>query len=162
MEHHQPRRKLLIATDNFLPRWDGIARFLLEIIPRLRERFDITVIAPKITEQEVVMPELDGVRIVRIERHATRGRDAFEHDELIQNWVISHIQIIGEACRAVSTELRAQHHEVPWRAIIGMRNVLVHRYFGIDQDAVWAAVEQDLPDLKRAVTAILGAWEEDL
>ena len=100
--------------------------------------------------------------IARIERYATRGRDAFEHDELIQNWVVSHIQIIGEACRAISTELRTQHREVPWRAIVGMRNVLVHRYFGIDQDAVWAVVEQDLPDLKRAVTAILGAWEKDL
>ena len=61
--------------------------------------------------------------IDRIERYAARGRKVFEQDELIQNWMVSHIQIIGEACRAISTELRAQHLEVPWRAIIGMRKV---------------------------------------
>ena len=64
--------------------------------------------------------------IARIERYAELGRDAFEQDELIQNWMISHLQIIGEACRALSEDLRGQYPEVPWRAIMGMRNILVH------------------------------------
>jgi uncharacterized protein with HEPN domain len=93
--------------------------------------------------------------ISRIERYAARGRTAFEQDELIQNWVVSHIQIVGEACRAISAELREQHPEAPWRAIIGMRNILVHRYFGIDVQAVWVAVERDLPALKQVVTAMV-------
>lgn len=93
--------------------------------------------------------------IERIERYAARGRAAFEQDELIQNWMVSHIQIIGEASRGLSDDLRERHSRVPWRAIVGMRNVLVHRYFGIDLDAVWAVIERDLPSLKRAVAAIL-------
>jgi uncharacterized protein with HEPN domain len=93
--------------------------------------------------------------IERIERYAARGRTAFEQDELIQNWMVSHIQIIGEASRALSDDLRERYPRVPWRATIGMRNILVHRYFGIDLDAVWTVVERDLPSFKRAVAAIL-------
>ena len=93
--------------------------------------------------------------IERIERYAVRGRTAFERDELIQNWMVSHLQTIGEASRAISTELQAQYPQVPWRAIIGMRNILVHHYFGIDLDIVWNAVEHNLPDLKRAVAVML-------
>jgi len=93
--------------------------------------------------------------IERIERYAVRGRTAFERDELIQNWMVSHLQVIGEASRAISAELRAQYPQVPWRAIIGMRNILVHHYFGIDLDIVWNAVEHNLPDLKRAVAVML-------
>jgi uncharacterized protein with HEPN domain len=56
--------------------------------------------------------------ITRIERYTELGRDAFEQDELIQNWMISHLQIIGEACRALSEDLRGRYPEIPWRAII--------------------------------------------
>jgi len=93
--------------------------------------------------------------IERIERYTARGRAAFEQDELIQNWVVHHIQIIGEASRAISADFRAQHPKVPWTEIIGMRNVLVHHYFGIDLNAVWSVVERDLPDLERAIAAML-------
>ena len=95
--------------------------------------------------------------IARIEKYAAMGREAFERDELIQNWMVSHIQIVGEACRAISAQLRDRYPEAPWRAIIGMRHVLVHRYFGLDLDAVWAVVERDLPDLKRVVMAMVDA-----
>jgi len=93
--------------------------------------------------------------IERIERYTARGRAAFEQDELIQTWVLHHIQIIGEASRTISADFRAQHPEVPWIEIIGMRNILVHHYFGIDLNAVWFVVERDLPDLKRAIAAML-------
>ena len=55
--------------------------------------------------------------IERIERYAAHGRMAFEQDELIQNWMVSHIQIIGEASRALSEDLRARHPELPLIAI---------------------------------------------
>ena len=94
--------------------------------------------------------------IERIERYTARGRTAFEQDELIQTWVVHHIQIIGEASRAISADFRAQYPKVPWTEIVGMRNILVHHYFGIDLNAVWSVVERDLPDLKRAIAAMLG------
>ena len=93
--------------------------------------------------------------IDNIERYAARGREPFERDELIQTWMLHHLRIVGEACRAVSSALRDAHPEVPWTKIIGFRHILVHRYFGIDLNVVWLTVEHDLPDLKRKVEAIL-------
>lgn len=69
--------------------------------------------------------------------------------------MVHHIQIIGEAANKLPDSFRRAHPEVPWSLIIKMRHVLVHDYFGIDLGEVWAAVEHDLPDLKRKVNAIL-------
>jgi uncharacterized protein with HEPN domain len=99
--------------------------------------------------------------IARIERYASQGRAAFENDELIQVWMVSHIQIIGEASNALSPELRARHPKVPWRQIIGMRHILVHNYFEVDLDIVWATLERDLPPLKRTVEAILAELDAE-
>ena len=93
--------------------------------------------------------------IERIERYASRGRAAFESDELIQVWMVSHIQIIGEACNTPPQELQALHPQVPWRGIIGMRHILVHHYFEVDLKIVWATVEHDLPSFKQAVKMML-------
>jgi uncharacterized protein with HEPN domain len=94
--------------------------------------------------------------IERIERRAPRSRASFEGNDLLQVWIVYHLQIIGEAVRSLSEDLREAHPDVPWRQIIGMRNILVHRYFGIDAAAVWSVVERDLPQLRAAVDAMLG------
>ena len=93
--------------------------------------------------------------IERIERYAARGREAFEQDELIQIWVLYHLQIIGEAARTLSPEFTAQHPQTPWPRIVGMRNILVHNYFGVDVSIVWSVVERELPLLKQQVASIL-------
>ncbi len=95
--------------------------------------------------------------IGRIERETGGGRAAFEHDELLQVWVVHHLEIVGEACRGLSPEFRERHADYDWSQPVGMRNVLSHHYFEIDLDAVWSAVEEDLPELKRVVE---GALEE--
>jgi len=79
---------------------------------------------------------------------SVRGRDYFYNDEMAQVWVIYHLQIIGEAVRGISSEFRTANPGIPWSDIIGMRNILVHHYFGIDRDAVWNVLEDDLPALK--------------
>ena len=89
--------------------------------------------------------------IERIEKYAACGCEAFEHDELIQTWIVHHLQIIGEAVRALPESIREKNPEVPWSKIIGMRNILVHTYFGIDVDIVWTVVVNDLPDLKQKI-----------
>lgn len=104
-------------------------------------------------ERERLLHILDAIE--RIEKYAARGRRVFEQDELIQNWMVRHLQVIGEAARAVSPEFRGKHPELPWTKIIGTRHVLVHDYFGIELDIVWQVVEGDLPDLKRKILAIL-------
>ena len=89
--------------------------------------------------------------IGRIERYAKRGRENFDADELIQNWIVHHLQILGEAARALPEELRRQAPEVEWKKITGMRHVLVHDYFGIDRDIVWSTVERELEPLKTSL-----------
>jgi uncharacterized protein with HEPN domain len=59
--------------------------------------------------------------IERIDKYASKGQPAFEDDELIQTWVIHHLELIGEATRALSPELKQSHTEAPWVQIAGMR-----------------------------------------
>ena len=93
--------------------------------------------------------------IERINKYTGGGRDAFEKDELIQNWIIHHLQIIGEAAARISEDFQGSNPQVPWSKIIGMRNVLVHDYFGVDFDVVWTVVEADVPELERRVNELL-------
>jgi uncharacterized protein with HEPN domain len=105
------------------------------------------------SEQERLLDILEAIE--RIEKYTVRGKAAFLADELIQNWVVNHIALIGEACRALPDEFQARYAGVPWADIIAMRNILVHHYFGIDEDAVWSVVENDLPELKMNIQIIL-------
>jgi len=89
--------------------------------------------------------------ITSIERYAVRGRAAFELDELLQSWMIYHLTLIGEAATRLSPALRGYHPEVPWPGLISMRNVLVHGYFSVDLDEVWATVERRVPSLRKQV-----------
>ena len=66
-----------------------------------------------------------------IEKYTSKGREAFESDELVQVWVLHHLQIIGEACRAIPKEIHVSEPAIPWKGIIGMRNILVHQYFSL-------------------------------
>ena len=84
-----------------------------------------------------------------------RGREAFDRDELIQSWFVRHLQIIGEAARALPEGIRGRAPDVPWQKIVGMRHILVHDYFAVDTDVVWDVVQSDLPDLKRRVERLL-------
>ncbi|MEW6530930.1 MAG: DUF86 domain-containing protein [Thermodesulfobacteriota bacterium] len=93
--------------------------------------------------------------IERIERYAAKGIEAFRNDELIQNWMIRNIELIGEAARSLSQRFRDDAPNVPWSYIIGMRNVLAHRYFDIDLEMVWKVVRTDIPRLKPKIEEIL-------
>lgn len=93
--------------------------------------------------------------IENIQKYAVRGKDAFSEDELIQTWVLHHIQILGEAAARTTDEFQEQHPDIPWFKIVGMRNILVHDYFKIDVNAVWSVVENDLPTLYNQIKNIL-------
>jgi uncharacterized protein with HEPN domain len=90
-----------------------------------------------------------------IRKYSVRGKDAFRNDELVQTWILHHLQIIGEAAARVSDEFQEQHPDVPWYKIIGMRNILVHDYFRIDINAVWSVVENDIPVLYNQIRRLL-------
>lgn len=100
---------------------------------------------------------LDSISL--IEEYACQGRDAFESNQLVQTFMVHHLQIIGEAASRVPKPFQLEHPEIPWALLVGMRNILVHDYFGIDLEEVWTAIERDIPDLSRRIRAILSKQE---
>jgi uncharacterized protein with HEPN domain len=106
------------------------------------------------SDRERLLDILDAVE--RIEAQAARGQNAFADDEVAQTAVIRWIEIIGEAARGLSHELRQEHPEVPWRQMVAMRNVVIHGYFDIDVDLVWSVARNDLPKLGMQIRDIVG------
>jgi uncharacterized protein with HEPN domain len=104
-------------------------------------------------EDERLQDILDA--IAAIQRYTIQGRVAFDEQELIQIWMLHHCQIIGEAANALSQERLNRYPEIPWRQIIGLRNMLVHEYFRIDRQSIWDIAEIDLPPLKSTVERML-------
>lgn len=93
--------------------------------------------------------------ICLIEKYAAEGKDSFEKNELIQVWIVHHLQILGEGARGVSVESQKHYPEIPWSKIIGFRNILVHHYFAIDPSEIWRVVTVEIPPLKKEIGRIL-------
>ena len=81
--------------------------------------------------------------------------ESFTGDRLVGYAVVRAVQLIGQAALGVSAELQAAHPEIPWREMIGMRNVVVHDYADVDLALVWKTVREDLPGLIERLNAIL-------
>jgi len=79
----------------------------------------------------------------------------FLRETLIQDAVIRQIEIIGEAANRVSEKTRSKSAEVPWQDISGMRNKLIHDYFGVDIEKVWLTAKKDIPLLMSKIKHIL-------
>jgi len=85
--------------------------------------------------------------------HVTR--EEFNRDKEKQYAVLRALEIIGEATKNLSKELRSKYRKVPWRGIAGMRDKLIHMYFGVKLDLVWETVKNKLPELKGQIKEIL-------
>jgi len=83
------------------------------------------------------------------------GWEAFQGNPMAQDAVIRRFEIIGEAAKRLSGAATARHPEIPWREIAGFRDVLIHNYMGVNLRRVWNVIEQNLPDLRRAVQDLL-------
>lgn len=82
-------------------------------------------------------------------------REAFLTSRLVQDGVIRQFEIVGEATKNLSWKIRERYPDVPWKDMAGMRDKLIHQYFGVDIAAVWETVAQDLPSLKNEIARIL-------
>jgi uncharacterized protein with HEPN domain len=83
------------------------------------------------------------------------SKEDFLQDETLRRAFIRSIEIIGEAMKQVPGEMRQEYPHIQWRAIAGMRDRLVHAYFGIDYDIVWDVVINKVPNLQQDIEAIL-------
>lgn len=86
-----------------------------------------------------------------------KTRVDLERERMLVLSVLKLIEIIGEASTKISAELKQKHPSVPWAAIIGMRNRLIHGYFDVDLDRVWDTINVDIPNLINLLNPILHA-----
>ncbi len=94
--------------------------------------------------------------INRIEEYTrSLSFEEFAKNNLVIDAVVRNLEIIGEACRSLPEEIRQKNPDIEWRKIIGLRNILIHQYFGIDIDILWDIVKKKLPDLKLKIKRIL-------
>jgi uncharacterized protein with HEPN domain len=92
-----------------------------------------------------------------VKRCAQLTRDSFRTDATVQRAFVRSLEVIGEASKKVPADFRAHHPQVEWRAMAGMRDRLIHDYFGVDYDLVWDVVRNRIPALRRQIAAILEA-----
>jgi uncharacterized protein with HEPN domain len=82
--------------------------------------------------------------------------EAFLEDLKTQDAVIRNTEIIGEAAKNLSPELRAEYPEIPWKSMAGARDRLIHHYFGVNLDVVWQIATKELPDVGKQIEGIGG------
>lgn len=100
------------------------------------------------------------VRIAEYIRGVTE--EQFWQTPLLQDGVIRQLEIIGEATKRLSKELRQKHSEISWQDVAGMRDKLIHDYLGVDVQTVWLTATEDVPELRARVKMILSDFEVDV
>jgi len=98
--------------------------------------------------------------VVQIESYTEGGHEEFFNNKMIQDAVIRNLEIIGEATKKLTPDLRDRRPEVPWSRIAGMRDVLIHDYFDVDLQIVWDVVKNRLPELKSHVESLIAETEK--
>lgn len=90
--------------------------------------------------------------IQRIEEYTRNIRyQQWQKDQKTIDAVVRNIEIIGEATRHIPEEIQQQFANIPWTKMKGMRNILIHEYFGVDNDVLWKTIQNDLPSLKALI-----------
>jgi uncharacterized protein with HEPN domain len=93
--------------------------------------------------------------IEAIQRHGWTDHELFLRDEVLRWFFRAQVQIVGEAIYKLSESFRKTHPHVPWRAVIGMRHILVHDYFDVEWEILWRVLQTRIQPLKADIEAIL-------
>jgi uncharacterized protein with HEPN domain len=94
-----------------------------------------------------------------VQRYAQPGKEAFLASQLHQDAIVRQLGIIGEATKNLSAETRSRAPHIPWGDITGMRDILIHDYFGVSLEEVWSTAEKGVPVLLDAVRVMLDEGE---
>jgi uncharacterized protein with HEPN domain len=105
------------------------------------------------SQRAYLLHALDAIDAVL--EYTEAGGNAFLADRKTQDAVIRNIEVLGQAVKGLSAETRAHDGSIPWRQIAGMRDKLIHEYFGVDLALVWDVVERELPTLRPKIAAVL-------
>jgi uncharacterized protein with HEPN domain len=99
--------------------------------------------------------------IIKIEKY-TKGMffDKFASDELIQDGVIRNLEIIGEAVKNIPDDVKSEYPDIDWKKIAGLRDILVHAYFGIDIEIVWDVINNKVPHLKQRILEMFKEFKD--
>ena len=107
------------------------------------------------TDKEFLYDIQEAVRRIKTYTHEMTYKEFLE-DTRTQDAVIRNLEIIGEATKKLSMELRNRYPKVPWKQMAGARDRLIHNYFGVDLEIVWKISTAELSDLTLEITKILG------
>ena len=99
---------------------------------------------------------LEGIEYIQRFLEGVSQEEFYENVEK-QDAVLRRLEIIGEAVKHLPDKIRKNHPDVPWRQIAGMRDVIVHEYFGITLEMVWIVATEDIVDLKEEIAQILNS-----
>ena len=81
--------------------------------------------------------------------------EKFSEDEKTLDAVVRNLEILGEAIKNVPEEIRKKHPDIEWKKISGLRDILIHEYFGVDKDIIWDVLQHKLPLLQKQIKMIL-------
>ena len=113
---------------------------------------------PKRGDKEFLLDMLEGIKRVELYTERLSYQDFLGKIET-QDAVVRNLEIIGEASKNISKDLRIEYNHIPWKEIAGMRDKVIHFYFGVNWDIVWRAAKETLPQLKEKIEGILNKVE---